>query len=474
MAVPVSLQKKIAKRLAGGATGAETASTAALKASESAAASRVAGKMETLTMKDAEEILGQPVKPLIPREEPISELQSIEDMIAEANVTALPDFNGPAGPFKIQSRNADEAALLFEDVIEPEYATQVVMGPLDSKRMALSRKESIRVANVTNHRRSLNPRSEMVINDFMEGSPYKMGNFHPNSKSPDQPWPFYRVDRETDPAFFPGSKAEPVQFFDPRESGLHLGSTTSARVKQFGAAPDAVEKATAKSIALDTVLSALTAKIPPADRKLFRESLSEAIEGSVRTKFAVGRKIGPDVSDIAAARDDALDELDEIIKGLTPANPELADNLAVFTEKAVNQPISSSQAYYFNGKNPLYLPDNSMGWTSKGIIKKIESVGLFREPGDRLLLNSIKHSTEGEKKASEMLRDFLETRGFDHIGYSNSIEDTGSYSVIAFRPEQILNQWDKSLLGASAGIASLAIAEQLTEEVLGEFGRESL
>lgn len=470
MAVPISMQKKIAKHIAGGAVGAEKASAAALRAGERSAAANVAGKMESLSMTDAEKALAEP----IPVHESVSELQSIEDMIAEANITAMPDFLGPAGPFKVQPKNAEEAAQLFQDASTPEFATQVVMGPLDAKQMALSRKESIRVANVTNHRRMINPRSEAVINEFMEGSPYKIGNFHPNSKSPDQPWPFYRVDAETDPAFFPGSKAQPVQFFNPREQSLHLGTTTSTRVKEFGPGRGAIDKSIAKRSALDTVLNALMDKIPATEQATFRESLSEAIEGRVRTKFAVGRKIGPDISDIAAARDDALEEMELIIKELAPDNPELASNLADIADRAVELNTPSSQAYYFNAKNPLYLPDNAMGWTSKGIIKKIEALGLFPEPGDRALLKSIMHSGEGEPKNAEMLRDFLESRGFDHIGYSNSIEDTGSYSVIAFRPEQILNQWDKSLLGASAGVASMAIASQLTDEILGDFGRESL
>ncbi|MFA5026617.1 MAG: hypothetical protein WC713_01980 [Candidatus Methylomirabilota bacterium] len=139
-------------------------------------------------------------------------------------------------------------------------------------------------------------------------------------------------------------------------------------------------------------------------------------------------KTGATENDVDVTKGNGVYEvwLDNDLHGEYPSKAE-ADRVAKALRK--REPM----AVYLSIQNPLRMPDLGV-WTSEGVRTFLSVNNIITDSeADRVWEASRKSDVDG----SNALRDVLEKHGYDGVVYKNDLEDAGSDSFIAFRPEQI-------------------------------------
>lgn len=83
---------------------------------------------------------------------------------------------------------------------------------------------------------------------------------------------------------------------------------------------------------------------------------------------------------------------------------------------------------------PLQIEDLG-GWTFSGLLQHLASIDLLNEAAERDHIWSEWNSSNA--RGWTAMREAIFRRGYDSIAYTNDVEDKGSTSWIALRPEQI-------------------------------------
>ena len=145
-----------------------------------------------------------------------------------------------------------------------------------------------------------------------------------------------------------------------------------------------------------------------------------------------------------------------------------------------------------NIKNPIRLKETEgENWSPRGIIYKLDDAiaeGKIKSMSKKDITDWFNEEYEFNGVAkwdsenyqsglhqsydsaqSAWVKDFLESHGFDGIEYVNQVEDPGSISKIAFRPEQVRVPWAKfNLKNASSGDLLAAVAPVATAGALSQ------
>ena len=145
-----------------------------------------------------------------------------------------------------------------------------------------------------------------------------------------------------------------------------------------------------------------------------------------------------------------------------------------------------------NIKNPIRLEETEgENWSPRGIMYKLDDAieeGKIKSMSEKDItdwfneeykFNGVaKWDSENyqpglhqsyDSAQSAWVKDFLESHGFDGIEYVNKVEDPGSISQIAFRPEQVRVPWAKfDLKNASSGDLLAAVAPVATAGALSQ------
>ena len=117
-------------------------------------------------------------------------------------------------------------------------------------------------------------------------------------------------------------------------------------------------------------------------------------------------------------------------------------------------PVGIYKEVYVNITNPIEMNDEAGKWDvswvafqllQKGIITQHEYDSLESEAGF--------HDSDYDSSAAKSVRNILKQNNYDGIIYKNNSEDAGSYSVIAFNPDQILTVAENGILKENSRVS---------------------
>ncbi len=265
---------------------------------------------------------------------------------------------------------------------------------------------------------------------WMGDSPYT------NGLDSDRPYIFVHVDRQSNPLM--DGPEDVIQFKRPWEMGMHSGTNSTA----IHASIRDVDDSLAIMDAFDAWVDELSGFTD--NPKQTRGLIVDTIDRFFRTKFnTVGNKETSDAifGQLRGEIESAFEQDKDLL-------PKIQLQLNKFFARMKGLPTASSTPHIFRGKNGLYLRDEG-NFNPHTVGKQLLEVF----PEDFEELQSILSGGEGPTKA---LQKFIESKGFDHIVYHNSVEDKGSLSIINWNPDLFGSLYDPKIAGNSAGAIAAA------------------
>ena len=272
------------------------------------------------------------------------------------------------------------------------------------------------------------PRYSARLKEWQGDSPYKM-QFH--------------VDRITDTR----NPDVSIQFTDAREIGNHGGSVAASEGVIGGA--NAIEEGMklAGEHALD--IKAIAAELGMSPKALDLK-IATATNDFYLAKFnkTDGTGIWDDLKPL-------FDQYDEIMGATAGTGRKLLNEIR-------DLPTPNTTPYYFRGVNGLLLDDT--GGFSPRIVGD-QLLNIFNNDVDMDIIEAALKAGS-RPKVTKALTDFIESKGYDHITYFNTVEDKGSLSIINWKPDLELSPWDPILHGGNRQ----SQAQAASSFVLGVFG----
>jgi hypothetical protein len=341
----------------------------------------------------------------------------------------------PEHAFVYQTKEQGEfAERLNKQLRNPEYAALTVTSGADdvTMRTAIEASQTAHkemVNRVTGKLRA-NPRWTARVNDWFEDSPYKDDVL-------------FHVDKQTDPL-----RADSfIQFENPREMGLHAG-TNAAAERVIGVwGPEAAALQTGDFVEQLEELAGL-ANIPISRINMV---IADELTTFFERKFLEGTTLGK-----------WNDEWKNImVKVEAELGPDIVDEAVKIMSILKNMPTPNTTPMVFKGKNGLLLKDEG-NFFPRQVADQL--VGIFPDDADEIF------AAVSAKKVdqSKNLQKFIESKGYDHIVYNNSVEDRGSVSIINWNPELQKSVWDADFVGSNpTGAASAAAAAMLAVMGIG-------
>lgn len=92
---------------------------------------------------------------------------------------------------------------------------------------------------------------------------------------------------------------------------------------------------------------------------------------------------------------------------------------------------------YLNIRNPIRIPVDIMSWKAQGTATKLWSMDILTEEELVEITALAEQGQNYDSPASVLLREMLDSKGYDGIAYANGFEGQGT-SYIAFYPEQVI------------------------------------
>lgn len=271
---------------------------------------------------------------------------------------------------------------------------------------------------------SAQPRWIKRVKDWGGGSPYGTEiQFH--------------VDRSTNPNIL----SDLIQFEKPRELGVHSGTNAAAEgmISSRG-----IESTMQTMDKLDKEVEeiALMLGVP---RKKLDSMINQTMVNHLEKKFSEGK--APYVSQ--AEWLELMNELemrfgDEVA---AEASSIMADFRAL--------PTPNTTPTVFRGKNGLLLQDNG-GFGPQEVSAQLER--LFPADADEIIQAV---SGAGTVDANKNLQRFIESKGYDHVVYHNSVEDKGQLSIINWNPDLQKSLWDPEFVGNNPRAAASSAAHAM-------------
>jgi len=448
MAVPISLQKKVAKHLAGGAVGSETGAAAALlKQSESAAASRTASKMKMLD--EFEETAPKPIDEL---ESLITQEEATALEVERLDTVTAPGAN--PSRYDHQSTTPDEFNTRYENQLNNlewlrnAIGQRGVPGDVGLVQGSLDRlvKENDQVLTSL----SKNKRWMSAVGEWQGSSPYKIG---------ENPRIMHHLDRETDPGLV-NPDLDPIQFSQPREIGRHSGSNSAALSRVSPMVPRSGGTGEITNIYDDfNATWERVAEVVNMDPKDMQDMLADALTRKVTNQFASARGLKVDHT----VMQDLWDEIEGVAKDFvdfTDVPPQIVRSLV---QSVKDLPSPSQFPIVFRGKNALVLADEG-NWKARTVIDQLLNNRTFPNDEDALMAIS---GAGNEAARGKALTEFLESKGYDHIAYVNQVEDRGMVSIINWNPDLERPLWSNEFTRGSPGAKAQAVVPLMMGALFG-------
>ncbi len=358
---------------------------------------------------------------------------------AQKESARLVSVQDPSAEFRIdlQTQSPDEFNVrLIEQLRDPEYSARAIQ-----KLEATEELSELR-AIIDAGESSLRDRAFVEAVDFVKGSRARHVNmvnkvFGKLKASPrwnakakhwfgDSPYKDdlqFHTDRLTDPT----RSDSFIQFDDPREIGLHMGTNRAAEgVISRGGIDAVLEDASVTQKAIEQIAGQLGRDVKGLER-----TFAQATEAHYLAKFT--KEINPNI----------WDEVDDILEQFfTSIGGPVTDDIK-FAMKSL--PTPNTTPLLFRGRSGLLLDDNG-GFNFIQVFEQLEEIfPAAREELDSLVL------TGSRAEKTKAMTDFIERQGYDHIVYLNRVEDKGSMSIINWNPDLQLSPWDPSLTRGNAG-----------------------
>lgn len=262
-----------------------------------------------------------------------------------------------------------------------------------------------------------NPRTMKYLEGWMEGSPY-------TRPGKSQPHVFFHVDRYSDP--LTSNIEDMIQFSDDaNELGLHSGTMVAAEGATIKTPEAGMQAHEAFADWIDE-LAGYTGK----DQRELHVLVGDAITNFTERRFEVAWKNRQSI-DLG----DVFNDVEEFLgRSLVEEGLPVEDVFRNLRSIVRTLPIPDTTPHFFRGKNGLLMEDRG-GWFPNGVI--LQLMEIF--PEDRILL-------EAMARENKSIREYIESKGYDHVVYNNTVEDKGMPSIITWNPDLVMSLFDPRLV----------------------------
>lgn len=357
-----------------------------------------------------------------------------EASLAEAEAKRVTSVSDPTADYTIfrQARTPEEFATRLNDQLnEPVYSVKALPGgvgveAIDSVRK--SRTQHMKMSNDILTPLQENPRWASATDEWYGDSPYK-GDVQ------------FHVDRHTDPTR-PNSF---IQFEEPWEFGIHSGTNDAAeRTIHPGGIEAVMRNMEEQAQAIEQIAGTLELPVSAVER-----AMAQAAERYLVQRFTKNADVN--------IWDEVAGILDEFVVEFN-ADPQAVGQ---FIAELKGMPTPSTTPFLFRGKRGLLLVDDG-GFKAGGVAEQLE--GIFNNAEDIQSID-VAMGKLGETNKQKALIEFIESKGYDHVVYHNTVEDKGSLSLINWNPDLMASPWDKQFTRGPADQARVA-----SQYILGALG----
>jgi hypothetical protein len=277
---------------------------------------------------------------------------------------------------------------------------------------------------------SKSTRWKKAVDEWMGDSPYT-GDLQ------------FHVDRHTDitrPNSF-------IQFEEPREFGVHSGTNAAAEATiSRGGIAEVIMNQEQQAAAVAQVAGTLGIPL-----KELETTFARAADAHFRQVFT--KKAGVDV----------WDEVDEILERFVVEFGAPPDEARKFRMGLQSLPRPNTTPFLFRGRNGLLLEDTG-GFKTNNVANQLQDI--FNNQADIEAID-VALGELGDANKQKALQKFIESKGYDHIIYHNSVEDKGSLSIINWNPDLMASPWDFPFVRNSAEQANAATSFVMSALGLG-------
>jgi hypothetical protein len=133
----------------------------------------------------------------------------------------------------------------------------------------------------------------------------------------------------------------------------------------------------------------------------------------------------------------------------------------MFVSGLKTMPTPSTTPFLFRGRNGLLLEDAG-GFKAVGVANQLERI--FNNADDIAAIDMALGAAGETAKQQELIK-FIESKGYDHAVYHNSVEDKGSLSIINWNADLMASPWARQFNQGPADQAQVA-----TQYIMGALG----
>lgn len=327
-----------------------------------------------------------------------------------AEIARKDGITNPAAELRLdfQTQSSEEfSERLTKQLRSPEFATEsVLLGPNPEFQQSVIKSQEVHKATVDQALTGLRKNKRWVArtDEWVGDSPYKDDLL-------------FHTDRQSDPL-----RADSfIQFEDPREIGIHAGTNRAAEgIVKRGGIDEAMRNAEMQAEALKQVAGTLDRPVAEIER-----IFAQTVNNHFLNKFRGSNEFVPNV----------WDEVEGIIDEFIDQFGGSRNQISQFMQGMKDLPTPNTTPLLFRGKNGLLLSDEG-GFSPIQVSRQLDQI--FPDDVDTI---STALGTGDRAAKTKALTEFIESKGYDHIVYHNSVEDKGSLSIINWNPELQRTLW---------------------------------
>jgi len=345
-----------------------------------------------------------------------------------------------------QTATPEEFAVRYNDQLKDTdyakrsgYNVDEEVGAVDklSERVVESRQAHEAMSSDIFDGLNANPRWKANYERWDGGSPYNGEmNFH--------------VDVRTDPT----NPNRLIQYDKPRQGGVHMGTNRAAELVPGMMIPDEFILRS-KELQADAETLVSLAGIPIKE-------LHNTIGGYI-SKFKL-RQFSKAHGEPVLTMGEVYDEWDAMIKEIAEQlGTEYGPAAKALASDFMRMPTPNTTPVVFRGKNGLVLQDTG-GFDNGEILDQLYD--FFKTEEDWKALDIAAGGVD-EFAITKNIQQWIESKGYDHIIYHNTVEDVGSLSIINWNEDLMKNVWDPEFYTVPTKKGNAAIA---TSVIMGALG----
>lgn len=260
----------------------------------------------------------------------------------------------------------------------------------------------------------------------------------------------FHVDVRTDPTM----PDRLIQYDKPRQGGVHIGSNRAAEsvpgmmeVEEFWKVQDELSES--------TTLLAQEAGLPVKE--------VHASIGRYINRFKM-RQFGKAHDNPQLTMSEVYSDWDAMVEEIAlRLGNDYGNAATVLGRDILRMPTPNTVPVVFRGKNGLLLQDTG-GFNNGEILDQLFEI--FNNKADWQSLD-IAAGGADEFEITKNLQKWIESKGYDHIIYHNTVEDAGSLSIINWNEDLMKNVWDPEFYNVPSTKGNSAIATSLIMGALG-------